>query len=160
MRLVMTCALALAVAACGEKSPTPQEVATNETPAAKSAGDVVDSFKAAGLNVTNVKVVTEADDGNNLLGRPGQYKSKVFFYDARHPRSPDGNDEGENTVEFFASPSDAKTRHDYIDGVTKGVPMLLQYQILHGNVLARFDKVMLPSEVEEYKKVVDQLKVQ
>lgn len=145
----------MVLSGCGDKQATGNEsVASAPAPKVESAPDVIGLFKAAGLKVENVVELTAESDSNQLLGRPGQYTSKAFFYDARHPKQPEG-DEGEHTVEVFASPDDAKRRHDYIKSMTENMPMLAQYQVLRGKVLVRFDKAMLPAEVEEYKKVIE-----
>lgn len=122
-------------------------------PKIETASELATAFSAAGLKVVDVRAVTEKTDDNQLLGRPGQYTSKVFFFDARHPKSA-SEGEGENTIELFSSAADAKARHDYIDQVTKGQPLFLQYQLLQGRALVRFDKAAVPSEVEEYRKVL------
>lgn len=138
------------VSGCGE----PQATKSAE---ALTADKIAETLKKSGLKITDVNVVTETNDSNHLLGRPNQYTSKVYFYDARHPKGADGSDEGENTIEVFASPADAKARHDYVESVTKGVPMLLQYQVLRGPALIRFDKVMLPTEVDGYKQAISEI---
>jgi len=104
-----------------------------------------------GITLQNVVVLDEKADTNNLLGRPGQYASKVFFHDARHPKTPDSGDEFKGTVEMFKTSEEAQKRHDYIAEVTSGMPMLLQYQFLHGNALLRLPKAFTPSETEVYK---------
>lgn len=140
---------------CGDKAATSNEaVATAPTPKVETAEDVIGLFTAAGLKVENVVNLTAESDSNQLLGRPGQYTSKSFFYDARRPKQPE-SDEGEHTVEVFASAEDAKRRHDYIKSMTENMPMLAQYQVLRGPVLVRFDKAMLPAQVEEYKRVIE-----
>ena len=161
MRLLLGAALML-VAGCGqeEKSATTENETAAIAVAPQTAAEIVALFKAADLPVQDVKVLDEASDSNNLLGRPGQYTSKVFFYDARHPNKNTPDDEGENTVEVFATAADAKARHDYIEGVTKGVSFLVSYQVLRGNVLVRFDKVLLPTEVEQYKAALTKAGVQ
>jgi len=151
LRRLSLSAFALALANCGGAATNTPEAPAK--PRVTKAEDVTAAFAKAGLKVTDVTVVTDKTDDNQLLGRPGQYTSKVFFYDARHPKSA-AEGQGENTVEVFGTDADAKARHDYIDQVTKGVPMLLQYQLRQGRALVRFDKEALPSEVDEYRKVL------
>ena len=147
--------VAATLSSCGPNDQaTKAKVQPAQTPL--TAGDLATAFASAGLKVENLNVLSAETDDNRLLGRPGQYTGKVFFFDARHPRGADPS-EGENTIEVFASPEDAKARRDYIDGITKGVAMLAQYQILRGKVLVRFDKVLLPAEVEQYRKVIERL---
>lgn len=116
-----------------------------------TATDVLAAFSAAGLPVQSGVVFSAATDPNRLLGRPGHYLSKASFYDARHPGGGDENVIGPNTVEVFATPAAAKARRDYIARVTQGSPILQQYLVLDGRVLARFDLVLLPAEVDEYR---------
>ena len=155
--IVRFAAVALAcliLTGCGGAAPKDQgnDVAPEASVKEATASDVFEQFKSAGLPVSDVKVVTEASDDNQLLGRPNQYISKVFFFDARHPKV-EGED-NENTIEVFANEADAKGRYDYIENVTKGVPILLQYQLLNGKTLVRLSKAVLPSEAEEYKKTL------
>lgn len=138
--------------ACQSKGEAPEQ-ATKPIDAAGAA----DALRKAGLPVQSVVVVTEKSDDNQLLGRPGQYTSKVFFYDGRHPKVPD-SDEGENTIEVFPDDASAKRRRDYIAGVTEGIGMLTQYQYLNGRVLVRLDKVVLPSEAKGYEKAIAALR--
>lgn len=144
----------LLLAACG--SGTGNAVSENtiqaSVPVPESAQIVVAAMRDAKLPIVDINSVSEVTDDNHLLGRPGQYTSKLFFYDARHPKA-EGT-EGENTIEVFANPLDAKRRHDYIDQITSGVGMLTQYQILHGPVLMRLDKVLLPAEAKAYEKAM------
>lgn len=154
MRTILLATLAL-LASCQE-AKAPENAATPSTTAATPAPhaiEVAGYFAKAGLSAPNAAVVTEQNDTNQLMGRPNQYTSKVFFYDLRHPKG--DADENENTVEVFANAEDAKARQDYVASVTKGVPMATQYQILRGPVLVRLDKALLPSEVDQYREVLN-----
>jgi hypothetical protein len=154
MRIAVSALACLMLAGCGGATSDDHENAVEQPAPVKesTASDVFKQFKTAGLPVADVKLVTESSDDNHLLGRPNQYISKVFFFDTRHPKA-DGED-SENTIEVFATEDDAKARHDYIQNVTKDVPMLLQYQLLNGKTLVRLSKAVLPSEVEGYKKAI------
>lgn len=157
-KLSLIVALGLALSGCGEKQAgnDTAAVAEDATPKIENAEDVAKQLKDAGLPITDIKPVTAADDSNQLLGRPGQYTSKLFFYDGRHPKVPE-SDENENSIEVFASAEDAKTRHDYIENVTKGTPFLMQYLLLSGRVLVRLDKAVLPDEAEKYKAALQEM---
>lgn len=97
-----------------------------------------------------MNVLTEATDTNKMMGRPNGYTSKAFFVDQRHEG--EGMEPAEqNTVEVFPTVEDATRRREYIEGVTKGMPMLTQYIIQTGPVLLRLDKVLTPSEAKEYE---------
>jgi hypothetical protein len=153
-RYFVAAVMAATLSACGahkndDQGSAEQSKAAEPTPVMDAAG-IVKQLSAQGLKIENVVAVTEDSDSNHLLGRPGQYTSKAFFYDARHPKSAD-SDEGENTIEVFSNPDDAKKRHDYIAKVTDGVPFLLQYQFLRGSVLLRLDHIATPSEAKEYE---------
>lgn len=125
-----------------------------ESPAPANAKEVATALMRAKLPLVNIKELSEVTDDNHLLGRPGQYTSKLFFYDARHPKQAEGDD-GENTIEVFSNAVDAKRRHDYIADITSGVGMLTQYQILRGPVLVRLDKLVLPTEAKAYEAALD-----
>ncbi len=147
----------LVLGGCGsEQQQTPASPHATASAAPLDAAGVASAFKKAGLPVTSIKVLDEASDDNHLLGRPEQYTSKVFFYDGRHPQQA-GSEEGENTIEVFANAADAKTRDDYIAGVTKGVAFAQQYRYLHGRTLVRLDKIMLPSEAKRYEAALHSL---
>lgn len=142
---------ALQVQACGN-TPDAANVSAAQAPAATlTAAGVLKTLTDHGVKVVNVREVTESSDDNHLLGRPGQYTSKLFFYDSRHPKQSGNDTEGESTIEVFTTPEDAQRRRDYIDTVTKGMPFALQYQLLYGRALVRLDKILTPSEVAEYK---------
>ncbi len=152
--LASTMALSLAAACSPQPDATVSANAVEvKRPSLDSAKAVVDAFTLAKLPVVDVKELSETTDNNHLLGRPGQYTSKLFFYDSRHPKTEEG--EGENTIEVFSNPLDAKRRHDYIAEITGGVGILTQYQILRGAILVRLDKVILPSEAKAYESALD-----
>lgn len=149
--------LLLAVAASGCKPADKASSDVAEIAVPKDAAGFVNELKAAKLPVDQIRVVTAADDENELLGRPGQYTSKAIFIDTRHPKTGEDFDANENTVEVFATEEDAKKRHDYIAAVTKEMPMFTQYLVLDGKVLARFDKSLLPDEVKAYEAALKKL---
>jgi hypothetical protein len=129
-------------------SPTPSPSAFNAEAIGKALGE-------RGLPIERVTVLDEATDPNNLLGRPGQYTSKIDFFDKRHSEA--GSEDGRNTIEVFATPEDAKARRSYVEQVTKGMAFAVQYQELRGSVLMRLDKAMLPSEVNAYRDALSQI---
>lgn len=157
--LLLACCASLTLVSCNSE-PAPTGTASEaapEAPAPETAAQVADALGKQGIALQNVVVLDEKTDSNNLLGRPGQYTSKVFFHDARHPKTPESGDDFEGTVEMFATPADAKKRHDYIEEVTSGVPMFVQYQILRGNVLVRLPKAFTPSETAAYKAALEKI---
>lgn len=144
----------LVLSACGGAPMASNKVDAAPTPAetAATATEVAEGLRKAGLPIVNVDTLTEASDSNQLLGRPGQYTSKVYFFDRRHPKQ--AGDEGQNTIEVFADTATAAKRRDYIARMTEGIGMLTQYQYLDGKILLRLDKALLPSEAEQYRKAL------
>ncbi|SNS20804.1 hypothetical protein SAMN06295912_102270 [Sphingomonas laterariae] len=153
-KMVFVAALAIAVSGCNQKAAEEDtKPAAEAAPAPEktvTAADVIDHFKKQGLPISDITVYTAENDPNKLLGRPNQYVAKANFFDTRHPA-----DEANNTVEIFASEESAKARRDYVEAVTKDMPMLVQYQFLAGNILIRLDKAVTPAESEEYRKALD-----
>lgn len=151
---------ALILAACGQSDETVSnipETAQAEAPkTALDAAAVANSLKAAGLPLEGINVLTETSDSNNMMGRPGGYTSKAFFFDKRHEG--EGNEPAEqNTIEVFVTEQDATARREYIEGVTKGMPFLTQYMIQSGPTLVRLDKAIKPSEAKEYEKALGRI---
>ncbi len=144
----------LLLAACGQSSETVSNIPDDEPKAsaqkAVDAAGVADALKAAGLPIESVNVLTESTDDNKMMGRPGLYISKVFFIDGRHKGEGIKPSE-QNTVEVFASEEDATRRREYIEGVTKEMPMFTQYIIQSGQTLVRLDKSLTPTEAKEYE---------
>lgn len=143
----------LSLGGCKEK-PSAEPSAEVSAKAPENAAEAISAIQAQGLKLQDVVVLDEKTDTNNLLGRPGQYTSKVFFHDVRHPKTPESGDEFEATLEMFPSPKEAKARHDYIAEMTAGMPVLLQYQFLRGNTLLRLPKAFTPSETKDYEQAL------
>jgi hypothetical protein len=148
---------AVAAPPAGASSAAP----TAAAPAAKPKVDAARAVAAITKAVPTAKqgvVITDANDRNHLLGRPGQYTSKVTFTDSRIQAGdvdgldPDDVERG-GTVEVFATPADAKARADYIQGVVKSLPALLEYDYPHGAVLVRLSRFLSPSQASDYDKV-------
>ena len=144
--------LAMIAAGC-EQTETVSNIPTEtdqSTAVEVDAEGVTERLKAAGLPVTDIVVVTEETDDNNMMGRPGQYVSKTFFVDGRY-RGQGMSPSEQNTVEVFPSEEAATKRREYIEAVTSEMPMFNQYQIQSGPVLLRLDKVLKPAEAREYE---------
>lgn len=125
-----------------------------ETPA-PNATDYVDSFVAAGLPVNNIIVYTEETDLNNLLGRPGEYISKVNFADTRLDQTGSDSPVGGN-VEVFASQKDMEKRKAYIEEIYATVPMVGKMYIFTSNdglALLRLEYALTPTQTKEYTSV-------
>lgn len=171
MRLTPTLAAAavvlLTATACSSAGSTTAVPSAN-TPAAtasappkaappKDANAVIAALLKAVPTGKLGTVITEANDGNHLIGRPGQYTSKVTFTDSRikagDVMSNDPTDVGfGGAVEVFANAKDAQTRAAYIQAIVKSMPALLEYDYPHGNVVVRVSHLLPPSQAAEYDK--------
>ncbi|MFE3475116.1 hypothetical protein ACMZ5F_13580 [Streptomyces rhizosphaericola] len=156
-----------AMTACGsgndQKNDQPKNAttATAGVPTKPAAKELTasDAFKALSGKVASAKlsgVVTEDDDPNHLLGRPNQYTSKVTFTDSRiKVDDVAGAEPGSvglgGAIEVFATAADAQTRADYIQNVTKGMPMLAEYDFVSGTVLIRVSHYLTPTQAADYK---------
>jgi len=100
--------------------------------------------------------VTAANDPDHLLGRPGQYTSKVTFTDSRI-KAADVVDPSKGSVdlggevEVFGDAAGAKARAKYIQAVTKSLPALAEYDYVHGAVLVRVSHYLTPAQAAGYK---------
>ena len=153
-------------AVAGDAAATSSSAAASEPTAGNSStGEAVGAetillaLQDSGLPITDSATVTEANDANNLIGRPGQYVSKVAFADSRigspidHARPV--NDAG-GSIEVFASAADAQTRSDYIQQTLQDLGPVAgtEYHYLSGTALVRVTGELPPSAAEEYESAV------
>jgi hypothetical protein len=106
--------------------------------------------------------VTEANDGNHLIGRPSQYTSAMKFSDSRvNIGDVDGLDKDDvqrgGGIEVFSNHGDAATRAKYIQAVTKALPVAAEYDYVHGAVLVRVSHYLTPSQAREYDQAAAKL---
>ncbi|MFI1538174.1 hypothetical protein [Streptomyces anandii] len=106
--------------------------------------------------------VTADNDPNHLLGRPNQYTSKITFNDTRISADDvSGTDKGDvergGAIEVFGSPADAQARAKYIQSVTKSMPMLAEYDYVHGAALVRVSHYLTPKQAADYKTAANNL---
>ncbi|MCX5386999.1 hypothetical protein [Streptomyces sp. NBC_00083] len=162
--LVALAATGLLLAGCSSSDPTPAKPADAADPGTGSAtvaagrADATEAFATIAGSVKSAKLsgtVTAENDGNHLLGRPGQYTSKITFTD-RRIKSADtqGLEPGDvgygGSVETFANPDDAATRATYIQAVTKNIPALIEYDFVHGTNVIRVSHFLTPVQAKEY----------
>ncbi|MFE7595541.1 hypothetical protein [Streptomyces sp. NPDC057494] len=156
-----------ALAACGagsdqkndETKSTATAGAAAPTEAPTKALTASDAFKQLSGKVTTAKlsgVVTEDNDPNKLLGRPNQYTSKITFTDSRiKAEDVAGAEKGSvglgGAIEVFPTAADAQARADYIQSVTKGIPMLAEYDYVSGTTLVRVSHYLTPTQAADYK---------
>ena len=123
------------------------------------AATALADLEDAGLPITDSAVITETNDANDLIGRPGQYVSKVAFADSRlgvpiDPAEP-GN-EGGGSIEVFADNADAQVRSDYIQEALQSLGPIAgtEYHYLAGPILVRVTGELPPSVAAEYETAV------
>lgn len=170
LTLTSTAILLAALAACSSGSNTSDTSDAagkpgNTAPAAGKPLAADTAFTAISSKVTTAKLggtVTAENDPNHLLGRPGQYTSKVTFTDS-HIKASDVVDSSKGSVdlggavEVFADPAAATARAKYIQAVTKSLPALAEYDYVHGTVLVRVSHYLTPTQAAEYKAAADGL---
>jgi hypothetical protein len=133
--------------------------ASETTAASLDAPAVLQKLQAAGLPITDSIVITEDNDPNNLIGRPGQYTSKVVFADQRTgvalDRTTPDNEAG-GSVEVFADAAAAKTRSDYIQKTLSSLGPVAgtEYHYLTGTALVRVAGTLPPSAAGQYETAV------
>ena len=175
MLWVVVVALA-AVSGCGQSQPVAVSGTDGTTTAAaeaapaepavdlEDAGAIVEALAAAGLPVTVVKVYTEADDPNELLGRPGGYIAKSAFADSRVPADktegtdPDAVERG-GSIEVYPDNASARKRGQYIQTVTQEMQGWAgrEYDYVAGQVLLRVTASITPTDAKEYQATLAQL---
>lgn len=131
----------------------------------QSAEEIINNMKNENSNIGKVVVYTESTDLNKLLGRPGQYTSKVSFEDKRLEQENANNEfmteEERNeptggTIEVFSNASDMKKRKEYIEGFSTS-SMFSQYIYSKDNVLLRVDGDLTPSQAKEYEELLNKI---
>jgi hypothetical protein len=149
--LILTLAVAtLAIAGgCGSGS------SSSSSKRKETALTVLRSLKGAGLPIGAYVNYTAGTDENHLLGRPGQYVSKVNFRDTRLKKPATAFDiDGRGSIETFGSEGDAKTRYGYVHTISSGSPLFAEYEYRDGTVLLRLSHYLTPNQAAEYKRAL------
>jgi hypothetical protein len=148
-----------ATASSSTAASSNSSAAAATTVAKLDAPSLLKKLHAAGLPITDSVVITENNDPNNLIGRPGQYTSKVVFADPRAGKAldkatPDNGSGG--SVEVFADATAAKTRSDYIQRslAALGPVAGTEYHYLTGPALVRVTGKLPPSKAAQYETAV------
>lgn len=159
LRLALPIAAALLLVGCSTPAtsapPEPGSASSASGAQSASAGPVVRDAEAWANAVkqpttTQIVVVTENNDPNDLIGRPNGYVSAAVIYDSGAKCSELGTDCG-GSVEVWGSAADAKARSKYIQGILKEAPMFgTEYHTLNGDALLRITGDVKPSVAEAY----------
>ncbi len=128
------------VVGCGASNPTAEQVVTK--------------LQKGGLPVGEIVVYTAETDKNRLLGRPGQYTSKVNFHDTRLVKVASMDIQSGGSVEVFATSEGLKVRKEYVERLAKALPMANEYDYSAGVVLLRLSHSLTPEQAEEYQKAL------
>src|SRR5262249_16257173 len=95
---------------------------------------------------------TAENDLHKLLGRPGQYTSKVNFQDTRLQTAGNSTDvDAGGSVEVFPNDQSAANRKTYITGLAKGLPALTENDYLKGGILLRISKELTADQAGQYE---------
>lgn len=149
MRRGWIAALALALTACGGGSDDGSDSSASAHATAEAIQAKVDS-------VTKIEDLTEATDGNDLLGRPNGYSAATVLTDSRAGcLNGPGIDCGA-VVEQWPDEDAAQKRADYIQGILENAPSLgSEYDYVSGGLLLRVSGSLSKSEAEEYEAAFD-----
>ncbi|WP_374969005.1 hypothetical protein [Terrabacter sp. BE26] len=122
------------------------------TAVARDASAVAAQVKAAVPSVTKVVTITEDNDPNNKIGRPGGYVSAATLYDKGVSCSQLGAECGA-TVEVWPDEASATQRSQYILAILKGANGALgeEYHTQNGPVLLRVTGKLKPSVAKKYE---------
>ena len=145
LAILLVVAMLALVAGCG--------TASAGAPHTRDAASVVATLKAAGLPIGDSAAYTAATDPNALLGRPGQYVSKVNFWDSRVQRSsPNEITPGDGgSVETFANTTDAAARLKYVTALAASAPLFNEYDYQVGTVVLRLSHFLTPDQATQYQ---------
>lgn len=137
--------------------PAPQSDAKSD-PEMDATG-VLAGLISAGLPAKSSVVFTEESDPNALMGRPGQYTSKLAFIDTTldpaEVSSEKGDTERGGGIEVFPTAAAAKNRLDYITSITEAMPIVAEYTYQNGNRLLRLSHYLTPAQARVYKGAFD-----
>lgn len=167
-----TLAAGLTLSACGSggtasqssgssssSEPTPTQTtaaATTQAPPAepKTATQIGDAIKAQIPEISKVLTITEDNDPNDKIGRPGGYVDGVVLFDSRaEPVSKEpGADQGA-FLEVWPDEAAATARSQFIQAALKASEGVLgtEYHYQHKGFLLRVTGKIKPSQAKAYQ---------
>jgi hypothetical protein len=117
--------------------------------------------------ISQVITITDANDGNHMIGRAGGYTGAVVFIDTRtrHDEASEqcelnnpGVDACGAAIEEWPSAADAEQRKTYITDVTKSMPMLgHEWLTTRGNLLLRVSAQLPQAAASQYSEALAKL---
>lgn len=124
----------------------------NDSASNPSAIDTASQLKGKVSSITKTVKITEDNDPNDDIGRPGKYQQAVSIYDSRAKCDSKLDVSCGAKVEVYADADSAKTRKEYLEAVFKDAPILgSEYDYLDGATLLRVTGQLKPSEAKEYE---------
>jgi hypothetical protein len=166
--VALALALVVALAGCGgestEGSDQPsatssgpsEETSPSESAVSDDPQDIAADLKADIPQIGEIVMLTEDNDENDLIGRPGQYDAATFMEDRRLGCSPSNNFDGLSIdcgakLERWPSEADAQARADDIQQKLKDFGLGAEYDYVRDRVLLRVSGTLKPSEAEAYE---------
>jgi hypothetical protein len=144
--VLLLLALSITMMACGDgENPAPE----------MDAEEVVLALRAAGAPIGTYVVYTDATDPNDLIGRPGGYRSKASFHDTRLPFDPAFHPDEGGTVEVFPDAESAAARLEYLEGIQHVAPLFAEHRYLRGAVLVRVSRYLTEEQAGVYEAAVE-----
>ena len=162
IKMVISAAVAMAaITACGGQAPPPAPAGTRTTSAAAapvtrrspSAAVIAGRLKAAGQPVRALITYTAVTDPNHLLGRQGEYTSKVAWTDPRAVKAGGGGYgrgaiEAGGGIEVFPDVAAAAQRLAYLKAFKP--PLGDGYDYQSGTVILRLSTYLTPVQARAY----------
>lgn len=138
-------------------SSEPAEKHATEAPAAqpRAATEIADAIKAEIPEISKVLTITEDNDPNDKIGRPGGYVDGAVMYDSRaEPLDEEpGADQGA-FLEVWPDEAAATDRSEFIQDVLKSADGVLgtEYHYQHKEFLLRVTGKVTPSQAKAYER--------
>ena len=135
-------------------SPTSSARPSETAPSTRSATDLASALKAQTGTITQVVTITEDNDPNKKIGRPGGYTDAAVIYDSGTTCSDGLGADCGAMIEVWPTESDAQARADYVQSALKKANGALgsEYDTVAGNYLMRVAGALKPSAADQYKK--------
>ncbi len=157
-----TLAVVMTLSACGSdepaSSPSSGEPTATQTETqgaeAKSATEIGNALMAEIPEISNVVTITEDNDPNDKIGRPGGYIDGAVMYDSR--AEPLGEEPGVDQgafLEVWPDEAAAAARATFIQDTLQGSGGVLgtEYHYQHEGYLLRVTGKITPSEAKAYE---------
>ena len=110
--------------------------------------DYAEALKQAGFPISSISDYTDKTDPNGLLGRPGEYTSKVNWADTRVEQYDVDEDPLGGTIEVFSSKNDMESRKQYLEMMAVNEYI---YESPDGLALMRIDYDIVPDDAKQYE---------